>query len=83
VGNIIAVLEVSERRRTEVVGTFPNRNTVIHLIGAVLAEKHDECQVSYRYLSQQALEEVHNLDGVTGILPIEEVENVKRLAAAS
>jgi hypothetical protein len=49
----------------------------------VLAEQHDECQVSRRYLSRQALEEVHNPDEVTGIVPIKEVENVKRLAAAS
>ncbi|MBB3264471.1 transposase-like protein [Azospirillum sp. OGB3] len=61
--NPLERLNKEVKRRTDVVGIFPNEESVQRLVGAILLEQNDDWQLQHRYLT---------LETMAGIAPADE-----------
>ena len=58
VTNPLERLNKEVKRRSDVVGIFPNEASIVRLIGAVLLEQNDDWLLQHRYMQVEAMTEL-------------------------
>ncbi|WP_186821244.1 transposase, partial [Candidatus Erwinia dacicola] len=56
--NTLERLNKEVKRRSDVVGIFPNEESITRLLGAVLTEQNEEWLLQNRYLPQHSMAEI-------------------------
>jgi transposase-like protein len=58
--NVVERLNRELKRRTRVVSIFPNRASLLRLVGALLLEEHEEWAVGRRYISERSMKQLQS-----------------------